>query len=147
MAKIQTSRLFLQFVKTVTVVLCLICFVFNSYAIFETFSAASTITSINVQRNSRLFLPSMTICSSSGFKGDFSEYSHAELEYYLNNTLNLEEFLSEAFISPSYSALFNSSYQSALLSITSTYSGFRGRCFTFEYKNKVKITYPCKLFI
>ena len=79
--------------KLITVALCLVAFVANSYIIFQQFLTGKTVTSNDVQKNARLFLPSITLCSLSGFKEEIDELADLELDEYLNKTTRLDEIL------------------------------------------------------
>ena len=60
---------------------------------FKVFIGKQTITSQDQQHNEELALPSLTICSLSGYKKKISKYQDFDLKNYLNNTLELDEIL------------------------------------------------------
>ena len=133
-------RHFLLAVKALTVFACLIAFIANSYAIFTQFIGKKTITSENVENNDRLLLPSITICSLSGFKEEMDEYDDLVLENYLNKTLNLEELLYGYYNYDDKDFVYLDTMKADTLSwqFTTTYSQFRGRCHTLNYKKQVR---------
>ena len=92
--------------------------------------------------HSRLFLPSITMCGLSGFREDVTEYAGLELDSYLNNTINLDELLYSIedndgnllTIEPFFGTM---SDKSGMWKISTTYSAYRGRCYTLEYQKAV----------
>ena len=138
------TRIFWVGVKFATVILCLVGFVANSFIIFQQFSSGKTVTSTDVQKNSKLFLPSITMCGLSGFKKKVDKYADIELENYINNTLSLNEILfsvedndGNTLRIESVSRPAHFSNQSNLWKVSTTYSAFKGRCHTIEYKKEV----------
>ena len=133
---------FLTSLKITIIILCLVGFFFNSYMIFKRFIGNETVTSMKVQENKELFLPSMTLCGVSGFKRIVDKYSDLKLENYFNNTIHLDEMLIEAFdndqnafeAEPINKPIFA---ESDVWKITTTLSAYRGRCYTIEYRKKV----------
>ena len=120
-------------VKVLSVIACLIAFIANSYAIFIQFIDMRTITSQDVEHNNELLLPSITICSLSGFKEEMHEFKDLELENYRKKTLDLDEILSGYFDFNNKGLLVNLSTMKAnttLWKFTTTYSQFKGRCHT-----------------
>ena len=132
--------------KLITVALCLVAFVANSYIIFQQFLTGKTVTSNDVQKNARLFLPSITLCSLSGFKEEIDELADLELDEYLNKTTRLDEILIDVADSNDdhLSALnitelsfLNGVYEEpGKWKLLSTYSLFKGRCHTIEYNKE-----------
>ena len=125
------------FMRLVAFVTCLACFVLNSYAILLTFFDEATVTTSDFQLNSKLLLPAITFCRSSGFKHAVETFKDLELDNYLNNTLRRDEFLL-SIDDHNSRTLFNSSYQAKSILISVTYSAYKGRCYTFEYTKEVK---------
>ena len=132
----------LRMLKVSIILLCLIGFFFNSFMIFKQFVGSETVTSNKIQENSDLYLPSITLCGPSGFKSAVSKYSDLELENYLNNTVNLEDMLIHV------RDIYNNHIEAELVKenvyknskiwkLTTTYSAYRGRCYTIEYRKKV----------
>ena len=137
--KRQNSCLLL--IKGIFVLLCLIGFFFNSYIIFKQFIDEETITSYKIQETPKLYLPSITFCGQSGFKRKVENYSDFELENYLNNTVKLSDIVKEvadhsndSFAKPDSHSTFDGSGK---WNIVETYSAYRGRCYTMEYKELV----------
>ena len=128
--------------KVSITILCLIGFCFNSFMIFKQFVGSETVTSQKIQENSELYLPSITLCGPSGFKRAVAKYSDLEHENYLNNTVNLEDMLIHArdIYNNHIEAKFvkDKVYEnSKIWKLTTTYSAYRGRCYTMEYRKKV----------
>ena len=134
---------FLLILKGTVLVLCLIGFFFNSYIIFKQFIEKETVTSYKIEETSKLHLPSVTFCGNSGFKRIVENYSDFELQNYINNTVKLSEIVKEVTdhnnktykIAPDRSTTFDGSGK---WKIIETYSAYRGRCYTIEYKELVK---------
>ena len=125
--------------KCASAILCMIGFVANSFMIFKQFIEHKTVTSQDIQQNMYLFLPSMTICSLSGFKDKMDGYDDIELENYLQNTLALDEILVDVTDTFENTSVLQEMYEnSTLWKITTTYSPFKGRCHTIKYNQEVK---------
>ena len=136
------KHLYLRSLKMTIMLLCLVGFFFNSFIIFKRFIGNETVTSMKIQENKELYLPSITLCGFSGFKRIVNRYSDLKLENYVNNTIDLNEMLITAFdneennIDPK-DALEPNSNKSSIWKVITTYSLYRGRCYTFEYRKKV----------
>ena len=72
------------FTKIIACIVCLVGFVANSLYISKQFIGGKTVTSENIKKYQKLGLPSVTICSVSGFKKKMNETDDLELENYLN---------------------------------------------------------------
>ena len=128
--------------RFVVVILCLVGFVFNSYYIFKQFIGHQTVTSFNIQENLELYLPSITLCGTSGYKEQVDEYSDLRIENYVNNTIGITDILISnapnkgdvAGKLPVQDTLLDELGQWRILT---TYSAYRGRCYTIEYREKV----------
>ena len=108
-------------------------FICNSLVIFEQFIGQKTVRSSNLRQDMKLLLPSITICGHSAFKEKVSKYEDLDIQSYKRNTLNKDEIgylkaYHEDFRSPSED----------LFLTKETYTLYRGRCYTIEYKNEVK---------
>ena len=139
-------------IKFITVLFCLAGFVANSYIIFQQFIAGKTVTSYDIQKRSELFLPSITICNISGFKEEMDEFADLELPQYINKTLYLDEIIikiedssksqitvqgysEQGHINGTGKKMENDKKETWKL--LTTYSMYKGRCHTIEYKRKV----------
>ena len=120
-------------IKTVSFIICLAGFAGNSFMSFKVFIGKQTITSQDRQNDEELELPSLTICSLSGYKRRISKYQEFELDNYLNNTLELEEIL----LSVDEMTIEQIKKNTMLWEVTTTYNLFRGRCYTIRYIPKV----------
>ena len=126
-------------IKVLSVIVCLIACVSNSYIIFTQFIGRKTITTQNVEHNDELLLPSITMCSLSGFKEEIDEFKDLELENYLNKTLQLEEILYGYYNNEHlFVNLTTMKANTALWKFTTTYSKFKGRCHTLTYQKSVR---------
>ena len=129
--------------KRLILLLCLIGFFFNSYMIFKQFIDKETITSYKIQETSNLYLPSITFCRQSGYKRKVETYVDFEFENYIDNTIELSEIVQEVadqsnqtFSKPDIHSKVNGSGK---WNVIETYSAYRGRCYTMEYKDLVNI--------
>ena len=130
--------------KFIIVVLCFIGFVYNSFYTFKQFIGNQTVTSHNIQENSELYLPSITLCGISGYKTVVDKYADLEIEKYNNNTVKLTDLLIEVgdndngtlIARPLMNTMFDDSGRWKILT---TYSAYRGRCYTIEYRKKVQL--------
>ena len=120
-------------VKVLTRIICFGGFVGNSFVIFKQFIGGKTLTSYDVQKNTNLYLPSLTICSLSGFKEPMDDYRDLELESFLNKTLDLGEVIT-LVNNKKITEIFK---DTKTWDLTTTYSQFKGACHTIRYKNKV----------
>ena len=137
--KIKTDLPNRRILKSAFVLLCVVCFVANSFVIFKQYIGGKTLTSQDVEKNEKLFLPSVTICGLSAFKEQIDEFDDLELENYLNKTLYLEEILVGVMDIHSTLTRLKDMYNNTThWGITTTYSFNRGRCYTIRYKQEVK---------
>ena len=120
-------------IKTATFIICLAGFTGNSFMSFKVFIGKQTITSQDLQHNEELALPSLTICSLSGYKKRISKYQDFDLKNYLNNTLELDEIL----LSVDEMTIEQIQKNKTFWEVTTTYNLFRGRCYTIRYIAKV----------
>ena len=144
-------RNFFTVIKIVTFFLCMAGFIANSYIIFIQFIGKNTITSQNYEHYDGLLLPSITLCSLSGFKEIIDDYEDLKLESYLNKTLDLEEILYGYYDYESRRVVDVEEMKSntTLWEITTIYSKYKGRCHTLSYTNLVRMVkenYLCQLF-
>ena len=129
-------------IKIATVILCIFGFVCNSFIIFKQFISKETVTSNDINVYSALYLPSVTMCGLSGFKEEVNDYSDLDLDKYVNNTIHLKEMLlslsdldnNTLIVIPFRGTIFD---KSARWKISTTYSAYRGRCYTIEYQKEV----------
>ena len=126
-------------IKLATFLLCLAGFIGNSYMIFVQFIVKKTITSQNVEKNDDgLLLPSVTMCSLSGFKEEMDEYEDLELENYLQKTLYFEDIFYGYYDNEwTYYDLESMTSNTTQMKITTTYSQYKGRCHTLTYQKLV----------
>ena len=142
----ETESTCMRTLKIMITLLCLIGFCFNSFIIFKQFVGNETVTSHKIEENFELYLPSITLCGPSGFKSAVEKYSDLELEKYLNNTVNLKDMLIHVYdrdnnyIEAKFveGKILNID-KSNIWKITTTYSAYRGRCYTIEYRKRVSI--------
>ena len=141
----ETESTCMRTLKIMITLLCLIGFCFNSYIIFKQFVGNETLTSHKIEENFDLYLPSITLCGPSGFKTAVEKYSDLELEYYLNNTVDLKDMLINVYdrdnnyIEAKFvEGKISNVDKSDIWKITTTYSAYRGRCYTIEYRKKVR---------
>ena len=120
-------------VKFLTRIICFGGFVGNSFVIFKQFIGGKTLTSYDVQKNTKLYLPSFTICSLSGYKEPMDDYGDIELERFLRQTLDLAEVI-ESVDQTKITEMYR---DTKTWELTTTYSQFKGACHTIRYKNKV----------
>ena len=139
----RSNRHLLAVIKVATFILCLAGFIANSYMIFIQFIGKKTITSQNVENYNGLSLPSITMCSLSGFKEEMDEYEDLELDNYLNKTLELGEvFLGHYEYDDDdgeyyYIDAETMKVNSTLWKLTTTYSQYKGRCHTLTAQKLV----------
>ena len=129
--------------KIGVIVICLGLFACNSFVVFQQYIGRQTIISNDIEVNTRMILPSLTICGTRGFKEEFSNYSYVEKENYIANTFELNEMI--AFIEDrdekNYTMndlLDGGKDGEDLWNVKVTFSAYRGRCFTIEYKKEVR---------
>ena len=140
------TRKYLRGFKIATGILCIVGFCCNSFIIFKQFIGKKTVTSQNIEENVELILPSITMCGISGFKDIVDEYADLEFDKYANNTINLNEVLVELNDNDNHTlkaeALLGTIFdKSRSWRISTTYSAYRGRCYTVEYRRKVNEIY------
>ena len=134
-------------IKVITVMFCLAGFVANSYIIFQHFVAGKTVTSYDIQKQSKLLLPSITICRISGFKEEIDEFADLELHQYISKTLNLDEVFikiedskhSQVSVEDHIQGTGNKTENKGeeKWKLLTTYSMYKGRCHTIEYREEV----------
>ena len=140
------KNIYLVILKAIVMLLCLFGFIANSFIIFKQFIGKETVTSYKIQDSSELRLPSVTLCGYSGFKRIVKSYDDLKHDRYINNTIDVNEILMEVIdndnnsITAPYSMTFEGPIydKSRNWKIKTTYSAYRGRCYTIEYRKKVK---------
>ena len=140
-------RTFWNGVKIVGSILCILGFLFNSGKISKNFFKGSKMLAQNIETHQTLSTPSITICNRTAFKEPIDTFSELELNSYLNNTLSLDDVLVYPFftnlkeadspMTPFYT--LDPSNAVNPFSISTTYTYFKGRCHTFEYKIEVSL--------
>ena len=140
-AEINKSKKLLIFLKVTTGILCIVGFVANSFCIFEQFIGHKKITSQNEKMFEKFSFPSVTICSPSGFKKEMNDPGDLELDIYLNRTIGLNEVLVDAGDTEGYWTVDEMYKDATMWKITTTYSSFKGRCHTMQYKKEVENKY------
>ena len=132
--------------KVIIVSLCLVGFWCNTFIIFKHFIDGETVTSTKTlstsKENSELLLPSLTLCGCSGYRKIVDNYSDLNLINYLNNTLELKDLQIELVeynsgVFKSEALLDTTLINSTRWRVSTTYSTYRGRCYTIEYNKKV----------
>ena len=133
-------------VRIITVLVCLGAFVWNSYLILLQFFNGATITSndINHCQKYDCLMPSITMCGLQGFKKKMSNFTDLELDNYLNRTVELSEMLSYIYAPDNVnylqpSTLGNHIFNESLWELSTTYSEYRGRCYTIDYKKSASV--------
>ena len=132
--------------RVITVIFCISGFICNSFIIFKQYIGEETVTSNNIEVNSELLFPSLTICGRHGFNEENNNLSSLELERYIHNTINIDEII--YCVQDQYSICVKCNCSgNPLLDLASekwklstTYSAYRGRCYTIEYRRKVNRT-------
>ena len=122
--------------KFLTRIICFGGFVGNSFIIFKQFIGGKTVTSYDVQKNTKLYLPSLTICSLSGYKKPMNAFGDLELESHLRETLDLAAVIESAEVIDR-TKITEMYKDTKTWELTTTYSQFKGACHTIRYKNKV----------
>ena len=138
----KTSK-YWNVLKLILVVICIVGFFFNSFVIFKQFIGNETVVTNKIQESKKLYFPSITLCGFSGFKQIVKDYSELEYESYINNTIEINEMLIEVAdhdnnvwrAEPVMDTTFD---KSGRWEISTTYSAYRGRCYTINYKRKVR---------
>ena len=128
--------------KITTIILCTTGFVCNSFIIFKQFFLNKTVTTYDIQTNHNLLLPSITLCGHRGFKILNQEYADLDFTRYINNTIDQNEIIDCSKDPNNYTKhfLFESfCNRTGVQRLKTTYSGYRGRCYTFEYAEKVNV--------
>ena len=141
--------IYLLVLKAIVMILCFVGFFFNSFIIFKQFIGKETVTSYKIQDSKELHLPSITLCGYSGFKRIVHTYDDLTPDRYINNTIDVNEILME--VVDNYNNSITAPYsmtsegpmydKSRSWKIKTTYSAYRGRCYTIEYRKKVQYIY------
>ena len=127
-------------IKIVTFMICLAGFVANTFMIFKQFIGKQTITSHDLQHNKELAFPSFTICSHNVYKEKVTKTQDLALNYYLNNTVEIEEILISVSTGDTDWTIEQLIKDKTFWDVTTTYSIYKGRCHTIRYKKKVLYT-------
>ena len=133
--------------KLITTISCVIGFVLNSMVIFRHFVENKTITSINKELHSKLPFPSLTVCSGNAFKTRITSFDDLTMEKFKNNTVELMDLIAYVYtISDTgiyendltiYDEFNGERYNSDTWHISTVYSQYRGRCYTIEFRIEV----------
>ena len=136
------NKTFLITLKVLVAVLCLIGFLFSSFISFKQFIGKETVTSSTIHKNKYLYVPSVTLCGVTGFKRKLTNYADLDFIKYINNTVDLDEIIIKVVdrdgrvlkAVPVIDTMYD---ESLTWKISTTYSAYRGRCYTIEYSRKV----------
>ena len=125
------------------ITICLGLFACNSFVVFQQYIGRQTIISNDIEVHSKMILPSLTICGTRGFKEEFSNYSYVEKEKYIANTFDLNEMITSIEENDETNYTINDlldggKYIEDIWNLKVTFSAYRGRCFTIEYKKEVR---------
>ena len=134
--------IYLNILKGIIIMICLVGFFFNSFMIFKQFVENETVITNKIQENAKLYFPSITLCGFSGFKRIVNQYAELKYENYINNTIDINEMLIEVADSDNIiwkaEPLLDTTFdESGKWQISTTYSAYRGRCYTIKYNKKV----------
>ena len=134
-----TGKTWSYIMKFAAAVICFILFFANSFLIFEEFLSGKTILASNNKPEKSLYFPIIIICNLSAYK--YSEMATLELNDYLNNTFVIEDVLESITLGDARNPvqIYNKTYRSEILSISSLYTYYRGHCYKFIYNEKVSI--------
>jgi len=124
-------------IKKVTFLICLAGFVANSYMCLKQFIGKETVQSQEIKHNKELALPSITICSLSGYKEKITKHQDLKLNNYLNNTLELDEILLWVTNDDNLWTIEQMIKDKTSWQVTTTYSLYKGRCHTISYLHEV----------
>ena len=149
MAKRKNQRAYLiQAFEIGGIMLCYLGCILNSTKILSNFFRQSKVVSINMNTNPSLLLPSVTICNATAYKESINDFQDLERDRFLNNTFILSDILKSITFEASnrediddfeINAFNDSLNMQSSLSITSIYSYFKGRCYTFDIRRKVRL--------
>ena len=124
-------------IKKATFLICLAGFVANSYMCLKQFIGKETVQSQEIKHNKELAFPSITICSLSGYKEKIRNHQDLKLNNYLNNTLELDEILLWVTTDGKVMTIEQLIKDKTSWQVTTTYSLYKGRCYTIRYLHKV----------
>ena len=124
-------------IKKATFLICLAGFVANSYMCLKQFIGKETVQSQELKHNKELVLPSLTICSLSGFKEKIIRHQDLKLNNYLNNTLELDEIILWVQTDDNVWTVEQLIKDKTSWQVTTTYSLYKGRCHTIRFLHKV----------
>ena len=124
-------------IKKATFLICLAGFVANSYMCLKQFIGKETVQSQELKHNKELVLPSLTICSLSGFKEKIIRHQDLKLNNYLNNTLELDEIILWVQTDDNVWTVEQLIKDKTSWRVTTTYSLYKGRCHTIRFLHKV----------
>ena len=116
---------------------CIICFVMNSYAVFQGFLSNPTIISTKVIKSPKgtLEFPSILICNETAFKVPVMVTDYYG---YKNNTLSLDDFLVDIKMARNVKeSILNTKLVSLKGAIKEISTMFHGTCFLYQEKLQV----------
>jgi hypothetical protein len=136
--------------KTITVLVLIGLFCWNSAIIFKHFLDGKMVTSSEDISNQKLRLPGLFICREVAFTDDMKDMSN--LQDYFDNTLNLKYELWYGYDSSGtgeWAELINHGAQNDTnldpndedFKVEYVYSYSRGLCYTFQFLTKVRLQY------
>ena len=130
-------------IKFATIAICLGMFFWNSFAVFQQYIGRQTIISNDIEFHSKMLLPAVTLCGTRGFKEELLNYSYVEKESYISNTFDLDEMIyiiqdkdDRNFTNQDFLNINDNVKE--MWNVKVTFSAYRGRCYTFEYKKEVR---------
>ena len=79
--------------KLVTTIACIIGFALNSMVIIRHFVEDKTITSINKELHHEIYFPSITLCNDTAFKTRITSLNGLQINSFKNNTILLKDLI------------------------------------------------------
>ena len=121
--------------KVMSCLACVVCFVLNSFAIFQDFIKGTTIISTRVVSHQWLSSPLLVLCNSTPFK---ESILNTNLEDYKNNTLRFDDVLEDVlFVKDASQNALGSKPVSIKGRVREVQTMIHGNCFIIDSKMQV----------
>ena len=122
--------------KCFTAGVCLVGFVFNSFAVMHQYISGKTLLSSRLNESSSktaLLYPALVMCNKTAFAN--SKEMNTDLKDYLRNTAALEDILVDAVIEDS----IHKNETSIWNQTKALYTAYHGNCFVLNPQNPVRV--------
>lgn len=138
--------------RIITVIICVTCFFYTSYVTLDAYINAKTVVSNDIAVSESLMSPNILLCNATSFK---RRILNTEIYEYQNNSLMMQDFLSEAVFIKTTRENSRDIYNATTIKdkISAVPTAFHGNCFLIAPSTLVsqlcvidQVIFKCKFY-